>query len=133
MKRRMRRSSGGFTSTSPFLHDQDKPRFWYDDTDQRVNELVKKKKYQTQKWLNYQRIATSPRTLEICSRDMKQTQQRLRALLRSKRDQYWTDNSKLLDEVYLSKDMKLYYQRVKMMHGKSLIRESVNGNQILLG
>ena len=29
--------------------------------------------------------------------------------------------------------MKLYYQRVKMMHGKTLIRESVSGNQLLLG
>ena len=78
-----------------------------------------------QKWLNFQRIAPSPQTLEICLRDMKRTQQRLRALLRrSKRDQYWKDNSKLLDEAYTRKDMKLYYQRVKMMHGKSLIRES---------
>jgi len=28
----------------------DKPRFWYEDNDQRVNELVKKKKYLMQKY-----------------------------------------------------------------------------------
>ena len=32
---------------------KDNPRFWYEDTDQRVHELVKKKKYLMQKWLNY--------------------------------------------------------------------------------
>ena len=63
---------------------KDKPRFWYEDTDQSVNELVKKKKCLQQKWLNFQRIKPSPQTLEICLRDMKRTQQRLRALLRTR-------------------------------------------------
>ena len=112
---------------------KDKPRFWYEDTDQRVHELVKKKKYLMRKWLDFQRTAPSSRIMEICLRDMKPTQRNLRTLLKSKRDQYWNNNSKLLEEAYIRKDMKLYYQRVKMMHGKSLIRESINGNQLLLG
>ena len=58
---------------------KDKPSFWYENADQRVSALVKKKRYLMQKWLNFQRIAPSPRTLEICLRDMKQTQQKLRS------------------------------------------------------
>ena len=49
---------------------------------------------------------------------MKRTERRIRKLLRNKRNQYWDDNAKLLEQA---------------VHGRSIIKESASGNQLLTG
>ena len=64
---------------------------------------------------------------------MKRTERRIKKLLRNKRNQYWDDNAELLEQAFNEKDMRLYYKRIKTLHGKSIIKDSASGNQLLTG
>jgi exonuclease III len=111
----------------------DKPRCWYADEDNQLRDLIHKKDHLIEKWKRFQQVTTPPTAIKKCKEEMRRTERKIKCLLRNKRNQYWDHNSQLLDEAYQKKDMKLYYQRVKALHGKSIVKESSNGKQLLSG
>jgi hypothetical protein len=93
---------------------QDKPRCWYEDTDNQLRDLAHKKEHLLKKWKSFQIDTTPPSALKKCrEEDLRRSERRIRNLLRKKRNKYWDDNSKLLDEAYQKKGYEIILSESK--------------------
>ena len=75
-------------------------RCWYEDKDNQLRDLVHKKEHLLKTWKSFQIVTTPPSALMKCREDLRRSERSIRILLRSKRNKYWDENSKLLDETY---------------------------------